>query len=74
MHEDFDPTAAARVLDRILGDRGFPGRASSATVPATARDSRPVSPPCPSAGAADADILEGASPPCSLSEFGHHGS
>lgn len=71
-HEDFDPGEAARVLQQILDDPEFPGRAEPpATTSAPAREmhGRPLLP----GGATDEELPECASPPCYLSELGSWG-
>jgi uncharacterized metal-binding protein len=71
-HEDFDPEEAARVLQHILADPGFPGP----TAPANEKHLcnaiaaiSPTAPPANSTSEAEDEPRECASPPCYLSEF-----
>lgn len=77
-HEDFDPEEAARVLQHILADPGFPGSTAPANEQHSANAIAAISPtpgntasapPSNSTSEAEDEPRECASPPCYLSEF-----
>lgn len=77
-HEDFDPEEAARVLQHILADPGFPGSRGSANEQHSVNAIAAISPtpgntasapPSNSTSEAEDEPRECASPPCYLSEF-----
>jgi uncharacterized metal-binding protein len=77
-HEDFDLEEAARVLQHILADPGFPGPTAPANEQHLSNEIAAISPtpgiaaaapPADATSEAEDEPRECASPPCYLSEF-----